>query len=313
MTARKIPSMRPFSAIILYLTTIFLGAALIAPWVYSATQSLSVSWPFLNGLAHQPFHRYVSRCLLIIALAGLAPFVRALGVRDWKTLGLGRSNTSVRDLRAGLAIGFISLALLAGTILAFGGRVFDLNHTSSQVLRHLVNALGAAVVVSTLEEVLFRGAIFGGLRRSLGWRNALLASSVVFALVHFLERSGSPEKVVWTSGFLVLGQMLSGFARFQQFIPGFFNLFLAGGILCLVCQRRETLYGAIGIHAGWIFWLKSYGFFTTPAAGANTWWWGSAKMIDGWGGCFFLGFLGFLIWRFTPGVNQDRVGGGTDA
>ena len=38
----------------------------------------------------------------------------------------------------------------------------------------------------------------------------------------------------------------------------------------------------IGLHGGWIFWLKSYGVVTTPLAGANVWLLGTEKLTDGW-------------------------------
>ena len=65
-------------------------------------------------------------------------------------------------------------------------------------------------------------------------------------------------------------------------MPGFFNLTLAGVLLALAYQRTGNLYFSIGLHAGWIFWLKSYGAFTKDVANANVWLWGTGKMTDGW-------------------------------
>jgi hypothetical protein len=58
----------------------------------------------------------------------------------------------------------------------------------------------------------------------------------------------------------------------------------------------------LGLHAGWIFWFKSYTFFTAPLAnlGRQSWWWGSARLHDGWltfaviavTSVFFVGMLG---------------------
>ena len=76
--------------------------------------------------------------------------------------------------------------------------------------------------------------------------------------------------------------MLGGFADFHALVPGFFSLTLAGILLGLAYQRTGNLYFSIGLHAGWIFWLKTYGAFTTSAPHAATWFWGTGKMIDGW-------------------------------
>jgi hypothetical protein len=76
--------------------------------------------------------------------------------------------------------------------------------------------------------------------------------------------------------------MLGGFADFHALVPGFFNLTLAGVMLGLAYQRTGNLYFSIGLHAGWIFWLKTYGAFTISAPHAATWFWGTGKLIDGW-------------------------------
>jgi membrane protease YdiL (CAAX protease family) len=76
--------------------------------------------------------------------------------------------------------------------------------------------------------------------------------------------------------------MLGGFADFYAFVPAFFSLVLAGTLLGLAYQRTGNLYFSIGLHAGWIFWLKTYGAFTASAPHATTCFWGTGKMVDGW-------------------------------
>jgi len=75
---------------------------------------------------------------------------------------------------------------------------------------------------------------------------------------------------------------LRGFGDWDVVIPGFFNLTLAGIMLGLAYQRSGNLYFSIGLHTGWIFWLKSYGLLTTPLATAHQTFWGTQKLIDGW-------------------------------
>ena len=65
-------------------------------------------------------------------------------------------------------------------------------------------------------------------------------------------------------------------------VPAFFTLLVAGAILALAYQRTGTLFLSIGIHAGWIFCLKSYRLLTREAPGAARSFWGSDKLIDGW-------------------------------
>jgi hypothetical protein len=57
------------------------------------------------------------------------------------------------------------------------------------------------------------------------------------------------------------------------------------------------LWFSIGLHAGWIFWLKSYGILTREAAGANTWFWGTSRLINGWFALFVLGAALLILRR----------------
>jgi membrane protease YdiL (CAAX protease family) len=133
-----------------------------------------------------------------------------------------------------------------------------------------------------LEEILFRGGLFGGLKKIFNWPFALIASSVIYALAHFLHRAEFTGAVAWNSGLVLLPRMLGSFADFQAFMPAILNLTLAGILLGLAYQRTGNLYFSIGLHAGWIFWLKTYGAFTAVTPHAGLWFWGTDKMIDGW-------------------------------
>ena len=268
--------MRPLRALIIYLAVVFVGGALLAPWLYWLAQAVAPK------LAQQPFHRYVNRSLIVLALAGLYPLLRSLGARTLAEVGLVKPAGHWRRLFAGLGLGFFSLALVAGLALLAGARTWPENLTVARVAAKVVSATLTAVVVAVMEEILFRGGIFGGLRRVLDWRFALVVSSSVYAVVHFFARTNDPQAVTWLSGLDQLGLMLGGFTDLRTIIPGFFNLTLAGVMLAFAFQRTGNLYFSIGLHASWIFWLKLYLALTTEVPGANLQLWGSGKLIDGW-------------------------------
>src|SRR5207247_1073132 len=98
-----------------------------------------------------------------------------------------------------------------------------------------------------------------------------------------------------------------GFFDGKTLVPGFFNLTLAGIILGLAYQRLNHLYFSIGLHAGWIFWLKSYGFLTDPGSGANQWLWGTRKLIDGWLAFAVLIVIWLVVLRLFPPRNIHSV------
>jgi hypothetical protein len=138
------------------------------------------------------------------------------------------------------------------------------------------------VSVAILEEVLFRGAIFGALRRVCDWRFALLVSSMIYAIVHFFGKSDLVGPVTWHSGLDLLPTKLAGFVDWPRVIPAFFNLTLAGMLLGLAYQKTGNLYFSIGLHTSWIFWIKSYEILTKKVKGADVSLWGTENLIDGW-------------------------------
>ena len=43
------------------------------------------------------------------------------------------------------------------------------------------------MIVAVIEEILFRGALFGVLRKAMPWPGALAVSSAVYSAVHFIQ------------------------------------------------------------------------------------------------------------------------------
>jgi CAAX protease family protein len=288
--------MRPLRALGIYILVVFVGGALLAPWLYRLAQVGAHVFP---KIAHAPFHRFVDRAFLILALAGLWPLLRALGVTSAREAGLVPPYGQIKRMAGGLLLGFASLALVAGMAIVFGDRILIHNLSAHKIVGTFFSAIGTAVVVAVLEEILFRGGIFGGLRRVIYWPFALLMSSVIYALVHFLQHGEITGMITWHSGLDLLPQLLRGFADFQMLVPGFFNLTLVGILLGLAYQRTGNLYFSMGLHGGWIFWLKTYGALTANAAHAQSWFWGSGKMIDGWLAFIVLAIVLFLF-KFLP-------------
>lgn len=270
----------------MYIPLVLLGAGLLAPWGWWCAQWLAQTYPgsgLLAGLAGTSLDKYVLRFLLILALAGLWPLARSLGARSAGELGLVRPSGHWPKLATGFALGFATLAIAATVILLCGGRAFRADLTHYRIGKSIVTAGLAAVAVALLEEIFFRGAIFGGLRRAHRWPVALLVSSSFYSLMHFFQKAAPPAEVTWLSGLELLPQMLAGLTRAHTLLPQFLTLLLAGVILGLAYQRTGNLYCSIGLHAGWVFWVKLYGFVTVrPATADHDWLWGTGKLIDSW-------------------------------
>ncbi|HYE31969.1 MAG TPA: CPBP family intramembrane glutamic endopeptidase [Methylomirabilota bacterium] len=295
------------SVVSFYLIAVFIGGAAVAPLLHKAVLALAPHSTLAQTLVGEPFHRYVARAFMVIAILGLWPLFRSLDLRSLKEAGLEWEPASRKQLLLGLVIGLGSLAPIALGELIFGIRSWDSERTTSAIQSHLLNAVLAAILVGFLEEVIFRSGIFGGLRKGHSFLMALVVSSALYALVHFFERATAPEKIDFASGFVVLGRMCRGFTDIEAFLPAFLNLWLAGAALALAYQNTGTIWLSVGLHGGWIFWLKTFSFFTRSTQDSPAPFWGTAKLIDGWAAFIVLLVLVFLFWR--KGANVRPASG----
>jgi membrane protease YdiL (CAAX protease family) len=292
--------MQPLRVLSLYLLAVFTGGALLAPWLYWAADWTGL----ITGTPR--FHAYIVRSVEIAALVGIWPLVRSCRIDSWKAVGLQYTVDWSRQLGRGFFLGFISLGFVAAAALASGARVWDAHLQLSSVAAALAGAIATAIVIALLEEFLFRGVIFGAFRQFNSWFIALGISSAVYAIVHFFEKPAIvPTDVKWSSGLALLPEMLRGFGNVERLVPAFFVLCLVGAILGTAYQRSGSLYYSIGLHAGWIFWLKSYGVLTARGETA-TQLWGTARLIDGW---FTVAVLAaILLWFLRSSTFGCRTG-----
>ncbi len=273
--------MRPLRALVIYIVAVFIGGALLAPPLYWLVQSFAHTFP---KIADAPFYRYVDRSLMAVALIGLWPLVKNLNINSARETGLVKPRGQWGRFGGGFLLGLVSLAVIGGFAFACQARELNAKLSAVEILGKVPGAAATAIIVAVLEEILFRGALYGALRKVLYWVFALMISSMVYAILHYLESAKTTEAVTWLSGLRLLPLMFRNLGDLQAVIPGFFNLTLAGVLLAWAYQRTGNLYYSIGLHSGWIFWIKIYATVTVLAPGANAWWWGRGRMaiVNGW-------------------------------
>ena len=292
--------MRPIFLLAAYLLAVFGGGALLAPWLYRLAQWGAGHWTALAGLANNPFSRFVLRSMLGLAVLGLWPLLRGCGMLSGREMGLTKRGRPLRNLAVGFAIGFGSLAGAAGLAILCGGRTAHVPHSQPELIHVLLGATATAGAVALVEELIFRGALFGILRKTLAWPAALAVSSAVYASVHFLQKTAAPQAIDWLSGIRLLPEMCRIPPDGLGLAPAFFTLFLAGAILALAYQRTGALFMSIGLHAGWVFCLAAYRALTQEASRASRPIWGSDKLIDGWLPFFIMALVLAGMWRTVP-------------
>jgi uncharacterized protein len=260
----------PAKVTIAYAIAVVLTAALLAPWVFLWIH------PHLTGV---PFRRVFDRVILIVALAGLWPLVREFGIRSWVELGFARTPTWWRQTLVGFALGLGSLAVAGGLLVGWELRSWA--PPSTGIAGSLLTFAGIAVVVAVIEETFFRGGIQGALQRGMNVDWAVIVTSAIYSALHFLKPKGAgipAEEVNWASGFVYLVQVFARSGQVPGVAVGFVSLWLAGGILGVAFVRTRALYLSMGIHAGWVFALKTFAWLTD--ANAKRTWWSGATLVE---------------------------------
>jgi membrane protease YdiL (CAAX protease family) len=271
----------PVRSLLIYIASVFLLAALIAPWIFWLTQWMAGHFPVLEDLARSPFHRYVNRSLLFFAVLGLWPFLWSLGGASWESVGLLRPAGHWRRLAEGFLLGFATLAAAGSIALLVGSRRWD-PRLGVEILAVVPGITATALIVALLEETLFRGTLFGSLRRQHEWKVALVISSAFYAAMHFFKSVKAPPEITWTSGFEQLGRMMGGFVDPERLMPGLLSLTITGMALGIAYQRTGNLYFSLGLHAGWVFWLKTFNALTVAGPHAKGALRVSRNLYDGW-------------------------------
>ena len=250
--------------LLLYIGAVLLGGALLAPWLVQAGLA---AFPEPEGwLAEQvhkaPFARFFSRACQFWAVVLLWPLIRWTGMDRALFPPLRPVSSGLREY----ALGF---ALAAGLLLALGAGLVSaglFRMRPEPAWGGVGEPLSAALGAGVLEELFFRGALFGLLLRSLPLRSAVLATTFLFAFVHFLRPPEGwvlpVEEVTWSSGLLALRAIGATFGDAHFLLAEFATLFAVGWVLCAARVRTGRLWASMGLHGGWVFGLKYFSALT---------------------------------------------------
>jgi len=255
--------------LLLYLAGVVLLGALGAPPLFWAGQLL-IAHGILPSLARFDFESYFHRALLFAALVLLWPLLRALKVRRRGDLGLEKNPRAGSDVAIGFMIAAVPLLCCGAVLIAL--HVYSLRHAF--LWHKMPEVLFAASVVPILEELLFRGFFLGVLLRSFSRVSALLLTSALFAIVHFLkapEPTTPDDTASWASGFVSIANSFWQFRDPLLVAAGFLTLFIIGCILADARLQTRSLWLAIGLHSGWIFANGTFSRAARRAALALPW------------------------------------------
>ena len=152
----------------------------------------------------------------------LIPIAIIFAIRKvaWVELGLRRFERNALALGCGLLVGTYILVIINNLIMVALGVVTQADtiiNMLGEIDSPFLFAFVTVIVAPVTEELFFRGFLFKGLREKYGWVNALMFSSLIFAIFH--------------------GQIAT-------LIP----TFLLGALFAYMYQRTESIFPGMLLH-----------------------------------------------------------------
>lgn len=259
---------------VLWVLASMLLAAVISPWLYQGGKALAAVaarqdlGTFLEWLGEAcgraKFGRFFSRSLSFSALLFLPLLFRR--IRKMRNVDTALMPGNARlDWKRGLSQLAIGCLIASGVLWAL---VMLLHATGAYIVhphppkpgKFFTAVLVPAVAASLVEEILFRGVLLGLWMKSARPLSACLASSLLFAFLHFLDPPSGfaiTDPGAPTAGFQLLGSILFHFAEPRFLVTDFATLFALGMVLAWARVRTGALWFSIGLHAGVVLAFKS--------------------------------------------------------
>lgn len=299
-------------------------SAIFAPFLYlGGKHVVAQGWlegTFLEGingsLDRGKFSRYFNRAVLLAALLLISPTLKWMNsdkskrpsVREF--LGLESNPHPWRHLLIGFLVAGSSLLLLGWFYVSHGWYIPS--ETEKAIASVLLSALGTALAVGFLEEFVFRGALQAVLAKVMKPRMLYFVIAFFFAVIHFFNAPRNLEigEVTSGTGFWFVGRIFEHF--FSQFADPYFLaaefavLFAIGLVLGYTRMKTGSLWLGIGLHAGWVFGVKTLSPLTTRAfERAEMMPWLGDSLRVGLVSCLVVSVTGLGIWLWLRRSQRD--------
>lgn len=206
-----------------------------------------------------PFQKIISKSTQLLLILSIFPAMKLLAI-DREQLGFASRPVFFKQLLQGLSLGLLTLLPIFIVLYVLKINVFDATKvwTLGLVLAKLAYTLLLALIISLIEEPLFRGILLTGLSKKIPVALAIVVSAVYYAALHFLDNNVviAAQDVHFLTGFKLLkGAFINVFnpTMFSSFI----SLMMVGIFLGIVRTRVKTSLGVcIGCHACWVWQIK---------------------------------------------------------
>jgi len=307
--------MKSYQRLFLFALAVLALTALLSPWAAMTWEQVTAIIPGWDQYRYS-FGKVFDRFFMVAGILLFFVCRRFLRLGPLHRMGLPRRISAWPDLALGFALSVASMALLM--LIMSWADVFTpfFRLSPAQALERCASALLSGVAAGFLEELLFRGVIFKGLYEELGRLRAYLFGALFFSAIHFVKplSEDRPTGLDAMTGIRYLAGSFQPFLDLDSLFPGLLGLFLIGVALCYAFERTGALYLSIGLHAGWIFGLKTLRVFGDFRRDDLGWLFGASdpKIVSGlvtWLGILLVAVAVGRLTRRRPHLFPDPPAG----
>ncbi len=227
----------------------------------------------LDPVLELAFRKYLTYATLISGLVISGIYLQLYNLLSFKAFGYNEKFiTFLKGMFNGFVYGLSIMLLIEIVLFLLGIHEIDTtrNYSIDSILLLITKAIIVGVLIATIEESIFRGALFTGLYKETGAVIATFFSSLVYAAVHFIRYRDIPadSEIGWTTG---LTMMPEAFRRFHEWsiIDYFSTLFIFGVLLALLRLKHKSISACIGVHAGIVMLIKISDYTTNRTYGGT--------------------------------------------
>jgi membrane protease YdiL (CAAX protease family) len=246
--------------------------------------------------------KVISKTTLFFLVLSIFPTMAWLKISR-SDLGIASGKKLLKQIPQGFALGLLTLlpVLLAEYLLGIHSLDQTKHWTGLLIAQKMGLILLLSLLISFIEEPLFRGLLITSLGRKMPLYMAVVVSALYYASLHFLRSHSQipSEQAALTSGFTLLYEAFGNLFNSSNF-SDWLALLMVGILLGIVRTRSsENLGLCVGCHSAWVWQIKmsktlfsthhnsEYGFLVGYYDGMIGW------LVAGWLSSFLLAYWAY--------------------
>jgi membrane protease YdiL (CAAX protease family) len=254
-----------------------------------------------------PLSKVITKSTQLFLVLSIFPAMAYLKLNK-SDLGFAAKAVFFKQVLLGFGLGFATLMPVFIAEYALGIHIIDQTQhwTAGLLAEKALISLLLALLISMIEEPIFRGILFAGLKKNLPVIAAIIISSAYYAALHFLDsKTEIPlQQADLFSGFTLLGEAFANLMN-PQILSAFLALLMVGIFLgVLRANIKQSLGLCIGCHTCWVWQIKmSKSLFNTDSSSEYLYLVSSydgviGPLVSGW---LSLALIGYFVYKKVQG------------